>query len=364
LEDDLMRLFGSERIASIMDRLGMKEGENIEHSMITKNIERAQRRVEQNNFGTRKRLLEYDDVMNSQREVIYTKRRNALYGDKLALDISNTLADTCEELVETYQDQKNYAEFKFEVMRIFAHETQIDEEAFMGGKLEAISDKLFAELLDHYHRKTSDMAKMAWPVIQDVYTNRGNQFESIAVPVSDGLHNMQIPVNLKKAYETEAREISKTYEKFASLFVIDNDWKEHLREMDDLKQSSQNAVFEQKDPLLIYKLESFNLFKSMLSRINKQVLGMLYKGFIPVESGSEVKQAEQPKKTDTSKLKTTRTDDLADTQRNNQAAAQGASEIQKPAQVKGVVKIGRNDPCPCGSGKKYKSCHGKDEFLS
>jgi preprotein translocase subunit SecA len=173
---------------------------------------------------------------------------------------------------------------------------------------------------------------------------------------------MQIPVNLKKAFETEAKEISKTYEKFASLFVIDNDWKEHLREMDDLKQSSQNAVFEQKDPLLIYKLESFNLFKGMLSRIHKQVLGMLFKGFIPVESAADVKQAEQPKRVDTSRLKTSRTDDLAEAQRNNQQAAQGAQEPQKPAQVKGVVKIGRNDVCPCGSGKKYKSCHGKEDL--
>jgi len=362
LEDDLMRLFGSERIAGIMDKLGMKEGENIEHSLITKNIERAQKRVEQNNFGIRKRLLEYDDVMNSQREVIYSKRRNALYGDKLALDISNMLADTCEELVETYQEQKNYSEFKFEVMRIFAYETTLSEEDFLGGKLHAVSDKLFDELLAHYYHKTSEMAKMAWPVIQDVYTNKGAQFESISVPISDGIHNMQIPVNLKKAFETEAKEISKTYEKFASLFVIDNDWKEHLREMDDLKQSSQNAVFEQKDPLLIYKLESFNLFKGMLSRIHKQVLGMLFKGFIPVESAAEVKQAEQPKRVDTSRLKTSRTDDLADAQRNNQQAAQGAQEPQKPAQVKGVVKIGRNDVCPCGSGKKYKSCHGKEDL--
>jgi preprotein translocase subunit SecA len=362
LEDDLMRLFGSERIAGIMDKLGMKEGENIEHSLITKNIERAQKRVEQNNFGIRKRLLEYDDVMNSQREVIYSKRRNALYGDKLALDISNMLADTCEELVETYQEQKNYSEFKFEVMRLFAHDTSIDEETFLGSKLAIISDRLFDELLAHYYQKTADMAKMAWPVIQDVYSNKGSQFESISVPLTDGIHNMQIPVNLEKAFETEAKEISKTYEKFASLFVIDNDWKEHLREMDDLKQSSQNAVFEQKDPLLIYKLESFNLFKSMLSRIHKQVLGMLFKGFIPVENASEVKQAEQPRRVDTSKLKTSRTDDLADLQKNNQQAAQGAQEPQKPAQIKGVVKIGRNDVCPCGSGKKYKSCHGKEEL--
>lgn len=363
LEDDLMRLFGSERISSIMDRLGMKEGENIEHSLITKNIERAQKRVEQNNFGIRKRLLEYDDVMNSQREVIYTKRRNALYGEKLSLDVRNMLADTCEELVEQFQEQKNYQEFRFEVMRVFAWEPALSEQEFFGGKLHEVADKLFHELQEHYQQRNAEMAQVAWPVINDVYMNRGSQFEMIAVPVSDGIHNMQIPVNLKRAFETEAREIPHTFERFASLYVIDNEWKEHLREMDDLKQSSQNAVFEQKDPLLIYKLESFNLFKSMLSRVNKQVLGMLFKGFIPVENASEVKQAEQPRRTDTSKLKTSRTDDLAEAQHNNQVAAQGTHEPQKPAQVKGVVKIGRNDPCPCGSGKKYKSCHGKEELL-
>jgi preprotein translocase subunit SecA len=204
------------------------------------------------------------------------------------------------------------------------------------------------------------MAQMAYPVIADVYQNRGQQFETIAVPVTDGLHNMQLPVNLKKAFDNKAKEVPKTLEKFASLWIIDNEWKEHLREMDELKQSSQNAVFEQKDPLLIYKLESFNLFKSMLSRVNKESLGMLFKAYIPVENASQVKQAEAPKRTDTSKLKTSRTDDIAETQRLAQQAGQGVSE-EKQQQIKGVVKIGRNDPCPCGSGKKYKNCHGKDE---
>jgi preprotein translocase subunit SecA len=362
LEDDLMRLFGSERIAGIMDRLGMQEGENIEHSMITKNIERAQKRVEQNNFGIRKRLLEYDDVMNSQREVVYAKRRNALHGDKLSLDINNMLADTCDELVETYKDQKNFNDFKFEVMRIFAFEPKMDDDYFMANKTEVVSDKLYLDLQQHYQTRNKEIAQSAWPVIQDVYVNKGSQFEMIGVPVTDGIHNMQIPVNLKKAYENEAREITKTYEKFASLYVLDNDWKEHLREMDELKQSSQNAVFEQKDPLLIYKLESFNLFKSMVSSINKQVLGMLFKAHIPQDSNKEVKAAELPKRQDTSKLKTSRTDDLAEAQQQNRQAMQQTQEVQKPAQVKGVVKIGRNDPCPCGSGKKYKSCHGKDEI--
>ncbi len=363
LEDDLMRLFGSERIAGIMDRLGMKEGENIEHSLITKNIERAQKRVEQNNFGIRKRLLEYDDVMNSQREVIYAKRRNALYGDKLQLDLQNMLADTCEELVEVYREQKNYKEFNFELLRIFGLDTQINEADFFAHKHEALVDRLFTELVNHYHQKIEELAALSFPVIQNVFVNQGSQFENISVPITDGLHHMQIPVNLKKAYETNAKEISRTFEKFASLYVIDNEWKEHLREMDELKQSSQNAVFEQKDPLLIYKLESFKLFNEMLSKVNKQTLGMLYKAFIPMDDPNEVKQAIETKKNDAGKLKTSRTDELGDANRRNQEAMQ-QSESPKVQQVKGVVKIGRNDPCPCGSGKKYKSCHGKDELTN
>ncbi len=358
LEDDLMRLFGSERIASIMDRLGMKEGENIEHSLITRNIERAQRKVEQNNFGIRKRLLEYDDVMNSQREVIYSKRRNALYGDKLEMDIQNMLYDLCHELTETYQDQKNYAEFKFECIRLFAFESKMDEKDFFQKKPEEAANFLFDELIMHYKHKLETLAIDSYPIIKDLYENKGQQIETIGVPFSDGIRGMQIPVNLKKAYETHGKELYKTFEKFAALWIIDDEWKEHLREMDELKQSSQNAVFEQKDPLLIYKLESFNLFKSMLSRINKDALSMLFKGFIPAENAAAVKEApvRQPRQ---EKLKTSRTDDIAEAQ---MAAARAANtqEIQKPQQIKGVIKIGRNDVCPCGSGKKYKNCHGKD----
>lgn len=362
LEDDLMRLFGSERIASIMDRLGMKEGEDIQHSMITKNIERAQRKVEQNNFGVRKRLLEYDDVMNSQREVIYSKRRNALYGDKLELDINNMIADVCQELVEMYQDQKNFGEFKFEVLRVLAFETAIDEHTFLGGKADDIADKLFDELIHHYTQKSGLIAHDAFPIVKEMYETRGSQIDNIGVPFSDGIRSMQIPVNLKKAYETNGKEITKTFEKFASLWIIDDEWKEHLREMDELKQSAQNAVFEQKDPLLIYKLESFNLFKDMLSRVNKDVLSMLFKGFIPVQNASEVKEARQPLPQQQPKLQTSRTDDIAEAQQAAQrAAANAGTGEHKQQQIINSAKIGRNDPCPCGSGKKYKSCHGKDE---
>jgi preprotein translocase subunit SecA len=360
LEDDLMRLFGSDRISSIMDKLGMKEGENIEHPLITKNIERAQKRVEQNNFAIRKRLLEYDDVMNSQREVIYTKRRNALNGIKLELDFNNMLADTCAELVEYYQDIKNYQEFQLEIIRLFTHETTITQDEFMSSKAHTLSDKLFDELLTHYHKKCEDMAAFAMPVITDVFLNRGHQFESIAVPITDGIHHIQLPVNLKKAYDTKGKEIIKTFEKFSFLWIIDNEWKEHLRDMDDLKQSVQNATIEQKDPLLVYKLESFNLFKAMLSRINKTVLGMLFKGHIHVENPSQVKQAEAPRKQDQSRLRTSRTDQIVAERQMAQQAALNAGEGIKQQQIVNTVKIGRNDPCPCGSGKKYKQCHGKD----
>jgi len=359
LEDDLMRLFGSERIAGIMDKLGMKEGENIEHSLITRNIERAQRKVEQNNFGIRKRLLEYDDVMNSQREVIYTKRRNALYGDKLEMDINNMLYDLCHEIVETYQDSKNYQDFRFESLRIFAHEPDIDEATFFNGKTETIAELMFTNLSNHYQHKLEAISTQAFPVIKSIFDEKGSHVDIVGVPFSDGLRNMQIPVNLKKAYDSKGREIFKTFEKFATLWIIDDEWKEHLREMDELKQSSQNAVFEQKDPLLIYKLESFNLFKDMISRVNRDVLGMLFKGFIPQEAAAVQEGPVIQKRQE--KLQTSRKDDLAEAQQAAARAAAGnTQEIQKPQQVKGVIKIGRNDPCPCGSGKKFKNCHGKE----
>lgn len=362
LEDDLMRLFGSERIASVMDRLGMKEGENIEHSLITKNIERAQRKVEQNNFGIRKRLLEYDDVMNAQREVIYTKRRNALYGQKLELDITNMLHDLCTELVESFQEQRNFAEFKLECLRLFAHEPSFSENDFLNGKSDNVIDQLYDELYNHYRSKTKHLSQDAYPVIKSLYESRGADIDQIGVPFTDGIRGMQIPVNLKRAYETEGAEIIRTLEKFASLWIIDDEWKEHLREMDELKQSAQNAVFEQKDPLLIYKLESFNLFKAMLSRVNKEVLSLLFKAYIPAQQAQQMDAAPvQQRKQE--RLQTSRTDDLAEAEKAMaQARASQTGEAPKVQQVKGVVKIGRNDPCPCGSGKKYKSCHGKEEF--
>ncbi len=362
LEDDLMRLFGSERISSIMDKLGMKEGENIEHSLITRNIERAQRKVEQNNFGTRKRLLEYDDVMNAQREVIYSKRRNALHGDKLELDITNMLADLSHELVEMYQDDKDFTGFKLELIRLFAFDYHLAENEFMNGKTEVVADNLFDQLLKHYHEKCAHLSESAWPVIKDLFENRGTQIEFVGVPFSDGMKGMQIAVPLKKAYDNHAAEVVRTFEKMATLFIIDDEWKEHLREMDDLKQSSQNAALEQKDPLLIYKLESFNLFKAMISRMNRDVLSMLFKGFIPQQQGQAVQETKAPKPQAQPKLQTSRSEDPVAVQKAMAlAAAAAGSNERKQEQIINANKVGRNDPCPCGSGKKFKSCHGKED---
>jgi preprotein translocase subunit SecA len=249
LEDDLMRMFGSARIASLMDRMGLEEGEVIQHSMITKSIERAQRKVEENNFGIRKRLLEYDDVMNSQRSVIYTKRHNALFGERLEVDIDNSLMDLCEELAAQYQDDKNYEGFRLEMIRLFSTDIEISENDFMGEKSSVIADKIYHHLSNFYLRKSERMAEIAMPVVKDVFESRGQTIENIVVPFTDGMKQIQITTNLKKAYESKGKELVKAFERSVSLALIDDAWKEHLREMDELKQSVQNAVYEQKENL-------------------------------------------------------------------------------------------------------------------
>jgi preprotein translocase subunit SecA len=304
--------------------------------------------------------------MNSQREVIYTKRRNALNGDKLDLDFSNMLHDVCYELVEQYRDLKNVGEFKLECIRLFAYEPQMDEATFMGGKVENVVDALYDDLINHYNQKCQHIANDALPIIKNVYENQARQFDTIGVPFTDGIRGIQIGVNLKKAYESDGAEVIKSFEKFANLHIIDDEWKEHLREMDELKQSAQNAVLEQKDPLLIYKLESFNLFKDMLSRVNHEVLSMLFRSFVPMQDTQEqsapklrplqeVRQAPQPK------LQTSRPDEIAEALKANAMAREGAGERPKQQQIINDNRIGRNDQCPCGSGKKYKACHGKEE---
>lgn len=350
LEDNLMRLFNSERITSIMDRIGLDEGEVIQHSMITKSIERAQRKVEENNFGIRKRLLEYDDVMNSQREVIYTKRRHALYGERLDVDLLNMMYDSVETIVNNHYGI-DFEEFSLELIRICSIESPISEEEFRNQKPDQIVDTIYQTMIDSYTRKVAVIAKQAWPVIKDVQENKGHQYKNIVIPISEGKRIFQVITNLEKAYQNEGRELVKSFQKQAVLMTIDEQWKEQLREMDDLKQSVQNATYEQKDPLLIYKFESFNLFKAMLAKVNEDIISSLMKAHIPMQDASQVREAEGHRRTDMSRMQT----------QKNELGEGGGGEAKK-AKVQPVrieKKVGRNEACPCGSGKKYKACHGK-----
>jgi preprotein translocase subunit SecA len=351
LEDDLMRMFGSERIAKIMDRMGIKEGEVIQHSMITKSIERAQKKVEENNFGIRKKLLEYDDVMNAQREVIYKKRKHALFGERLAIDISNMMYDAIEQTVLDFQDSRDFEGFKMEMLKVFAFDPPYDEKTFLDGKKDEIIENIFEKVYENYRQKNDQIREKAMPVIKDVYEDQNNQYENIAIPITDGIKEMQVVANLKRANENEGQEVILAIEKGVTLSQIDNAWKEHLRELDDLKQSVQTATYEQKDPLLIYKFESFELFKSMVQRTNKEIDSFLVKCHLP-GAKADVRQAQQHRRTDMSKYKTERSDLLSQAHSDTQA-----EQITQP--VTREKKVGRNDPCPCGSGKKYKNCHGK-----
>ncbi len=335
LDDDLMRMFGSGRIANIMDRLGLKEGEVIQHSMITKSIERAQRKVEENNFGIRKRLLEYDDVMNSQREVIYKKRRHALFGERLAVDISNMMYDYCEQIVLDYQEHRDFEGFKLELLKTLAIESPYNEKEFFSVKADEITEKLFHNVYKNYREKSDLIAKKTYPVIKDVY-ERNTQYENIAIPFTDGSKTMQVIANLKKSYETQGKDVNLAIEKGITLGMIDDAWKEHLREMDDLKQSVQNAAYEQKDPLLIYKFESFELFKNMVQKINKDIDSFLIKGDIPIQDPDRIQEAQAPRGLDMSKMKEERTDMLS----------QAYSDTQGPRKTEPIKvdkKIGRND---------------------
>jgi len=354
LEDDLMRMFGSGRIAGLMDKLGLKEGEVIQHSMITKSIERAQRKVEENNFGIRKKLLEYDDVMNSQREVIYKKRRHALFGERLAVDVANMIFDLCEQIVNDYQEAGDFESFKMELYRSLATDTPVDEQEFLQTSADELTGKLFDKVYKEYMAKRERLIKNTLPVVKDVYENQ-KQYENIAIPFSDGNKQMQVIANLKKSVETDGREIALAFEKGIVLANIDEEWKEHLRELDELKQSVQNASYEQKDPLLIYKFESFGLFKKMIQKINRDVISFLIKADIFIQNQGVLQEAKIPRGLDRSQMKEERGDMLSQAHSNTQAAEQ-----VKTQPVKVEKKVGRNDPCPCGSGKKYKNCHGKN----
>ena len=348
-EDKLMRLFASERIASVVDKLGMEENEALENNMLSNSIEKAQKKVEENNFGIRKRLLEYDDVMNSQREVIYTRRRNALSGERVEIDILNMMQDMSEIIVENCSGY-DYAAFSEYMMATLSIDPGFDENFYNSSKPAEISARLFQNMQETYRRRMEAMSQRAYPVIKEVYEKQGAIYQNIAIPISDGRKMLTLSVNLKKAYETEGREIARALTKAITLYQIDDHWKEHLRDMDDLKQSVQNASYEQKDPLLIYKFESFNLFKSMLESLSKDILSFLMRAHIPLrDANAPVQQAPAPvRKPDMSQMQTSRTDTVTNS---------GEPKSKMPVHVEKTV--GRNDPCPCGSGKKYKNCHGK-----
>ena len=351
LEDELMRLFGSERIAGIMDKLGLKDGEMIQHPMITKSIERAQKKVEENNFGIRKRLLEYDDVMNSQREVIYKKRKHALLGERLSVDIANSMYDVITSMVGTYAKAGDFEGFDFDLIRSFSMDSPVPSAEFLKNSADETVEKVYSKVLETYKRKVESISQQAYPVLKDVYDRMAHAYENVVVPISDGVKVFQVVTNLKATAESEGRELARSYEKTVVLATIDDSWKEHLREMDELKQSVQNATYEQKDPLLIYKFESYELFQNMINRINKDVVSTLMKGYIPIQDPDQVKEAQRRKQIEN--LKTSRTDTF-----HSGSGAPLADRERKTEPIRVDKKVGRNDPCPCGSRKKYKHCHG------
>ncbi|MGZ8554179.1 MAG: preprotein translocase subunit SecA, partial [Chitinophagaceae bacterium] len=365
LEDDLMRMFGSERIASLMDRMGYKEGEVIQHSMITKSIERAQKKVEENNFGIRKRLLEYDDVMNKQRNVIYGKRQHALFGDRLALDIDNAFSVVAEGLITGFREQEDFEGFKMACIVNFGLETRIEEEEFKKGDLNTVIDKLYAEATDNYSSHKESLKKQAIPVFKNIRLTQGSHIENVVVPFSDGRKGLNVLASLDKTLNSQGEELAGSLEKTITLVVIDDAWKEHLRAMDDLKQSVQTAYLEQKDPLVIYKVEAFQQFKNMDAEVNKNIVSFLSHSAIPVQQENAQLKEGKKEKTDYSKMRANKEeidaagDDYAANEKDRFEPG-GAGTAVKQEPIKVGPKIGRNDPCPCGSGKKYKQCHGKD----
>jgi preprotein translocase subunit SecA len=364
LEDDLMRKFGSERIAKLMDRMGHKEGEVIQHGMISKSIERAQKKVEENNFGIRKKNLEYDDVMNAQRKAVYKRRRNALYGDRLEMDIANMFYDSCEDLVMENIGSRNFKEFELALFRTFGTDSPVNETEFKTIDQNKLTNALYNRVMEMYDRKNARLTEAVLPFIKDVKMREGNRYQHVALPISDGTKTMQLGVHIDEAIESNGKTIITNIEKNIVLGMIDNEWKEHLREMDELRKSSHQAVYEQKDPLLIYKLESFNLFKAMMSRLNQEIAAFLIKAQLPVaEESTQMRTTNQEIKQDN--YASARTNAQAsDSNFNGREGYQEAMESsynERPKQQPVIAepKIGRNDPCPCGSGKKFKQCHGK-----
>ena len=347
LEDKLMRLFGSEKIAGVVDRLGMQEDEALEAPMLSSAIEKAQKKVEENNFGIRKRLLEYDDVMNYQREAIYSRRRNAISGERIEIDVMNMMTDTAD-IIAGAAEGMSYEDFEQTVIAKLSIDLGFDEEFYEKAKQNDIADKLREHMFEVYNRRMDTLVAKVAPIIKQVYEKQGSMYQNIALPISDGRKMLNLSVDLKKAYETESREVAKRLSQTIILYQIDEHWKEHLREMDDLKQSVQNASYEQKDPLVVYKLEAYNLFAAMLEELNQDVLSFLLRAFIPLrEDVSAPRQAQAPRRTDMSQMRT----------QHDNLSTNGEQKSNSPVKVD--KRVGRNDPCPCGSGLKYKNCHGK-----
>ena len=351
LEDKLMRLFGSERIAGVVDKLGMKEDDVLVSSMLSSQIERAQRKVEENNFGIRKRLLEYDDVMNNQRGAVYARRRNALSGERIEIDVQNMMLDTATMLVSSSEGM-NFEDFSSYVMGKLSIDPGFDADFYESAKPDELVGKLYDHMQETYGRRMDTMSEKVYPFIKQVYEKQGSMYKNIAIPISDGRKMLTLSVDLEKAYNSQGKEIAKSLSRSIILYQIDEHWKQHLRDMDDLRQSVQNAAYEQKDPLVVYKIESYNLFESMLDDLNRDVLSFLLRSYIPLRDDSEAHAAKAPqRRTDMSRMQTTRASDLTTN-----------GEQRSNAPVRAEKRVGRNDPCPCGSGKKYKNCHGKDIF--
>lgn len=345
LEDKLMRLFGSERIAGVVDKLGMADDEALVSGMLSKSIENAQKKVEENNFGIRKRLLEYDDVMNYQREAVYARRRNALSGERIEIDVRNMMIDSAS-IIAGRAEGMPYQDFEEYVMAQLSIDLGFDESFYSNTKGDKLADALCKQMQAVYERRMNTLAEKVYPFIKMIFEKQGNMYKNIAIPISDGRKMLTLSVDLEKAYNTQGKEIAKALSRSIILYQIDEHWKQHLRDMDDLRQSVQNAAYEQKDPLVVYKLESYNLFATMLEELNKDVLSFLLRAFVPLREDSEARPAQAPRSQDMSNMRTQR----------NDLTTNGEQKARTPIHVD--KKIGRNDPCPCGSGKKYKNCHG------
>ncbi len=361
LEDDLMRKFGSERIAKVMDRMGLKEGEVISAGLVSKSIERAQKKVEENNFGVRKRLLEYDDVMNTQRKAIYKKRKNALYGDKIDIDVDNMFYDLCD-LTVFKNENSNYQDFELDLVRVLGIAAPVSENEFAEFNKNELVDIVYDKTRSKYDRKCEKIATKGMPQIKHVYETMSEKYKNIVFPLTDGKREMRLIINLEEAYKSEGKNISRSFEKNVILSKIDEEWKEHLREMDDLRSAVNNATYEQKDPLVIYKLESYELFKSMLARLNEDVVELLMKLDIPAEQEVEStnKEDKQSNYSGSNSGQSNQSQDgLPSRQGFDQAIQNSMRSEEKRQPIVSAPKVGRNEPCPCGSGKKYKQCHGK-----